>query len=181
VRAALVAAALALAACETRDTFVTPTPGWQRMLRQDRIDAYEPLRDGRMGRPPAGTVSADSVDVVVLPRWDLAMLRRGAERFAIDCRPCHGVTGHADTPVASYMELRPPADLHEPRVVALPDAGILRVIREGYGAMPSYADRLSVLDAWAVVGHVRALQLSEAARLDELPAWARAQALGTLP
>jgi hypothetical protein len=57
---------------------------------------------------------------------------------------------------------RPPS-LH---IVRLKEAGpgyIFNVITNGYGAMFSYAARVSPEDRWAIVAYIRALQLSQAA------------------
>ncbi len=97
-------------------------------------------------------------------------VRRGQDRFDIFCAACHGVDGRARTPVADNMTLRRPADLTSERIRGLADGQIYAVVNEGYGFMPSYAAELSVHDRWAVVAYVRALQLSQAARLSELPA-----------
>jgi mono/diheme cytochrome c family protein len=46
---------------------------------------------------------------------------------------------------------------------------------EGFGVMPSYASQLSVEDRWAVVAYLRALQLSQSRRVDQLAPAERAQ------
>jgi hypothetical protein len=46
---------------------------------------------------------------------------------------------------------------------------------EGYGAMYSYAARVSPEDRWAIVAYIRALQLSQHATLDDVPAVERQQ------
>jgi hypothetical protein len=43
------------------------------------------------------------------------------------------------------------------------------VITNGFGAMSDYSAQISVEDRWAVVAYVRALQLSQNARLDDVP------------
>jgi hypothetical protein len=45
------------------------------------------------------------------------------------------------------------------------------VISNGLGAMYSYANRVPVEDRWAIIAHIRALQLSQNASLKELPAF----------
>ena len=46
--------------------------------------------------------------------------------------------------------------------------------------MPSYANLIEVADRWAIVAYVRALQLSENARIDDVPA-DEVQVLNNLP
>jgi len=44
------------------------------------------------------------------------------------------------------------------------------VVTNGFGLMPSYAAELSMEERWAVVAYLRALQLSQSAHIDRLPA-----------
>jgi mono/diheme cytochrome c family protein len=46
---------------------------------------------------------------------------------------------------------------------------------EGYGAMYSYAGRITPEDRWAIVAYIRALQRSQHATLDDVPAGDRQQ------
>jgi len=43
------------------------------------------------------------------------------------------------------------------------------VITDGFGAMPSYAAQVPADDRWAITRYVRALQLSQNARLADVP------------
>jgi hypothetical protein len=47
------------------------------------------------------------------------------------------------------------------------------VISNGYGAMYSYASRVPPEDRWAIAAYIRALQLSQHARLEDVPAHER--------
>lgn len=171
-----------LAACTTERALEEPSPWLQRMVRQPRVDAYEP---GSFRHPPDGTVPFERPADTAPPPLDRALLARGRDRFDRFCLPCHGAVGRGDGPVARNMRLVPPADLLSPRLRAADDARLFQVIREGYGLMPSYAVALPPRDAWAVVAWVRALQLSQAAELGGLPPAWRAEALrrlsGTAP
>lgn len=104
------------------------------------------------------------------------LLQRGHDRFRIFCAPCHGIVGDGNTPIAADMQLRPPPSLHLPRIRAYPAGRLFRVITDGYGLMRPYAAELSVNDRWAVVAYVQALQLSQQARLEDLPAEVRTEA-----
>jgi mono/diheme cytochrome c family protein len=180
-RAALVGlAALAAAGCD---------PDFERMIDQPKLDTYEPsplFADGSGTRtPPRGTVhrgaaiapapverglTARGAWVTAIPvPIDRAALARGHDRYMIMCTPCHGPLGDGDTPVARDMTLRPPPSLIDPVVSTYPPGRIYQAITEGYGLMPSYADRLSVTDRWAVVAFLGALRLSQRAALAELP------------
>jgi mono/diheme cytochrome c family protein len=160
----------------------------ERMLDQHKAEAYDEspfFEDGRsMRRPPAGTVpvtrvtrapelvtgSVDGRYVTHIPvPLDAALLARGEDRFRIFCRTCHGPLGDGDSQVAENMKLRKPPSLHESRLRELAPGHLFRIIGEGYGLMPAYADELPYRDRWAVVAFVRALQLSQNVALVELP------------
>ncbi len=176
-RLLLPAAALALTACPRLDP----------MQRQAKYLAYQSssfYTDGlAMRDPPDGTIpyhglldptvetgrGADGKPLAVSPiPFDQALVQRGREKFEVNCAVCHGVLGDGDSQVALNMSLRRPPSLHLYR--DRPDGYIYQVISEGFGLMPSYAHSLSVHDRWAVVAYVRALQLSQHASVDQLPA-----------
>jgi mono/diheme cytochrome c family protein len=171
---------LGLAACPRLDP----------MQRQQKAKAYQasPAAPNApaMRHPPAGTVphgpllppevatglGPDGRAVAAVPlEVTPALLARGRQRFEIVCAACHGVLGDGESQVARNMSLRPPPSLHAYRDV--PDGHVFRVITHGFGLMPSYAPELTVEERWAVVAYVRALQLSQYARLDQLPPDAR--------
>ncbi len=146
---------------------------FERMRDQPRYERYAAsaaFPDGKaMQPPPAETIPVEQ-DALPTGRWDLATLELGQERFDVYCSPCHGVVGDARTPVAARMPIRQPPSLHEPRIVGLPTERLLAVVANGYGFMPAYSGALTARERWAVVGYVRALQRSQSARLDALPA-----------
>ncbi len=43
------------------------------------------------------------------------------------------------------------------------------VVTNGFGAMPSYASRVEPDDRWRIIAYIRALQLSEAATVADVP------------
>lgn len=142
MRVVAVLALLALAACGPAD-----------MAEQDRIEPFE--RHGALV-PPEGTVSRGAlgraVELAIRPAADAALLARGADRFAIFCVPCHGLRGGGDGRVPSIPT---PPDLRTSRRDA---AAIVRVITEGFGAMPAFANRLPPRDRWAVAAHIERLR-----------------------
>lgn len=97
----------------------------------------------------------------------LALLRRGQERFGIYCSPCHSPVGDGDGMVARRGFPHPPS-YHTDRLRNAPDRHFYDVMTGGYGIMRPYADRVSPEDRWAIVAYIRALQLSQYARLEEL-------------
>ena len=73
---------------------------------------------------------------------------------------------------------RPPPSFHIARLRDAPVGHLFDVISNGFGAMPDYASQIDVPDRWAIVAYVRALQLSENAPLNSLPAEERARLEG---
>jgi mono/diheme cytochrome c family protein len=105
---------------------------------------------------------------------DLALLRRGQERYTIYCMPCHSPAGDGDGLVVR-RGFPPPPTYHQDRLRNAPDRHLYDVIRNGYGVMVSYGDRVEPADRWAIVAYIRALQLSQHAQASILPPQARAQ------
>jgi len=175
VRAAALLAVL-LAGCNVLDP----------MMVQEKQKPYRPSDhwpDGiGMRAPPPGTVAAAAfqpedlaagiaedgrplgrIPVKITPE----LLALGRKKFEVNCAVCHGLLGDGDSLVAKNMAQRPPPSLHQR--VMLEDGHYYQVITSGFGIMPSYASALTVEERWAVVGYVRALQLSQRARLDQAP------------
>jgi len=99
-----------------------------------------------------------------------ALVQRGHDRFDIYCAVCHGYAGDGDSVVASKMSLRGPPTLVDDKVRAYPAEKIFDIATNGYGYMPKYDAQISVQDRWAIANYVKALQLSQHASLDEVPA-----------
>ena len=89
-------------------------------------------------------------------------LDRGQERYNIYCSVCHGMTGYGDGMVARRGFNKPsPANYHQDRLRQAPAGHFFDVMTNGWGAMPSYAQQVSVEDRWRIVAYIRALQLSQ--------------------
>jgi mono/diheme cytochrome c family protein len=131
---------------------------------------------GRLPGDPAletGKTGTAFVAAVPVP-IDLKLLKRGEQRYRIYCSPCHGQVGRGDGMVVR-RGYRPPPSFHLDRLRAQPAGYFFDVITAGFGAMPDYAAQVSVPDRWAIVAYVRALQLSENARLEDVPDDRRAE------
>jgi mono/diheme cytochrome c family protein len=154
-----------------------------RMWDQSKAKAYartDVFTDGRVNRvPPAGTVMRERPLELErkMPALTLELLHKGQRRYTLICATCHGITGEADTVVASNFSQRQPPSFHEQRLKEKSDEYIFRVIGEGYGVMPPFTE-IPLEERWAVVGYVRALQLSQRARLEDAPPEERAKLLG---
>jgi mono/diheme cytochrome c family protein len=163
----LIVGALALAGCYESD--IDP------MMRQEKFKAYAAndfYGDHRaMRTPPANTVPRErSLAALTPPPVTAALVQRGHERFDIHCAVCHGFAGDGDSVVASKMSLRAPPTLLDDKVRAYTVAQIFDVASNGYGYMPKYDSEISATDRWAIANYVKALQLSQHASLDEVPA-----------
>lgn len=120
------------------------------------------------GRNPDGTPVA-RIPVPVTPE----LIETGRKRFDVFCAACHGVLGDGQGPVARNMSIRPPPSLLGS--TQRPDGFFYTAITDGYGYMPSYRPWLGDEERWAVVAYVRALQLSQATRIEQAPPDVRAR------
>ena len=172
--------------------------------RQDMHDQpkYIPLRpsefftDGRSARPlPEGTVARGHLnddalfytgkgpDGKPLDTFPLTVTKdlilRGQQRFNVYCSPCHDRTGTGRGMIVRRGFRQPPT-FHSDRLRPVPNGYIFDVITNGFGARPDYVAQILPRDRWAIVAYVRALQLSQQASVNDVPAEARGQ-LGPAP
>ncbi|HZT21685.1 MAG TPA: cytochrome c [Verrucomicrobiae bacterium] len=108
------------------------------------------------GRLPGTT---NFVDINPLPVNE-ALLQRGRERFDIYCAPCHGRLGDGNGITKKIGDMPAVANLHDLRIVEMPDGEIFDTVTHGKGLMGAYGPLLSTRDRWAVIAYLRALQLS---------------------
>ncbi|MDB5339603.1 MAG: hypothetical protein JWN70_5222 [Planctomycetaceae bacterium] len=165
------------------------TAGCHRDMRdQPRYEAQEAsdfFANGQADRPLiAGTVARGQLDAqdevhtgkvsgkfskqIPIP-VNRELLERGHERFNIYCSPCHARTGAGDGIIVQRGFRKPPT-LHQERLRQAPAGHYFDVMTHGFGAMPRYGAQLTARDRWAIVAYIRALQLSQHATLDDLPA-----------
>jgi hypothetical protein len=102
------------------------------------------------------------------------LLKRGQQRFTINCSPCHGglADGNGITKKIGAMPIV--ANLHDKRIVELADGELFYVISNGRGNMQGYAANVTVPDRWAIIAYLRALQLSQLGAFDDVPQELRA-------
>ena len=103
-----------------------------------------------------------------------ADLDRGRERFNIYCTPCHDYTGSGNGMMVQRGFQQPPS-YHSERLRNLPVGHYFDVITNGYGAMYSYAGRVEPDDRWRIAAYIRALQASQHATINDVPADQRGQ------
>jgi mono/diheme cytochrome c family protein len=160
----------------------------QDMHDGPRIEAYEAnafFADNRGARvPPPGTVArgwlrddealyTGKVDGQFVEAFPFAIshddLVRGQQRFNIYCTPCHGRLGDGNGMVVQ-RGLRQAASYHNDRLRQERVGYFFDVITNGFGAMQGYAEQVPVRDRWLIAAYIRALQFSQNAKIDDVPA-----------
>jgi len=99
-----------------------------------------------------------------------ALLQRGHERFDIYCAPCHGQLGDGNGIAKKIGDMPAVANLHDARIVEMPDGEIFNTITHGKGLMGAYGPLIATQDRWAIVAYLRALQLSWLGTTNDLTA-----------
>jgi mono/diheme cytochrome c family protein len=99
----------------------------------------------------------------------LDVLKRGQERFNIYCSPCHSRVGNGLGEIVQ-RGYKPAANFHDQVRLSQPISHYFYVMTHGYGAMPDYSAQLAPEDRWAVAVYIRALQLSQTAKVEDVPA-----------
>jgi len=158
----------------------------QEMADQPRYEPYEKSRffnDGSSSRRPVeGTVArghlrdralhagkSGAEPVAAFPfQITRSDLERGRERYDVFCAPCHGLAGDGAGMIVQ-RGFRPPPSFHLDRLRSAPAGHFYDVITNGFGAMYSYASRIPPRDRWLIAAYVRALELSQGARVADLP------------
>lgn len=102
------------------------------------------------------------------------LLERGQQRYGIYCTPCHGATGEGKGITQKIGAMAVVANLHDKRIVELPDGDLFNTISHGKNLMGAYAPQIALEDRWAVVAYLRALQLSRLGAVDDLSPEVRA-------
>ncbi|HZD58419.1 MAG TPA: cytochrome c [Anaerolineales bacterium] len=154
--------------------------------RYEPLEASQFFADGRSARPLiTGVVPREGVDIEVPTPTNQApssagqdefpipitldVVKRGKERYEIFCSPCHGYDGYGRGMIVQ-RGFSPPPSLHSEQLRQLPASQIYDVITNGFGQMYSYAYRVAPEDRWAIAAYIRALQLSQDASTQDVPA-----------
>jgi len=170
------------------------SPDMSRQPRYNPLATSDFYADGRSARPALegtvargrlrtddryyrGRVGGALVGNVPIP-VTRDVLERGRERYQIFCTPCHDRTGTGNG-IVVQRGFRQPPSFHLDRLRDAPDGHFFDVMTNGFGAMASYASRVDVGDRWAITTYIRALQLSQSARLEDVPEAEREKLLGT--
>lgn len=114
-------------------------------------------------------------DTVKVMPVDLTMelLQRGQQRYNIYCAPCHSRVGDGKGIVVERATqggyIVPATNLHEPRLLTVPDGHLFAVASNGIRNMAGYKHQISVADRWAIVAYIRALQRAQHANIADVP------------
>jgi mono/diheme cytochrome c family protein len=122
------------------------------------------------GRIPGTT---NYVEINPLP-ITAALLKRGQQRFTINCSPCHGQLADGNGITKKIGAMAVVANLHDARIVSMTDGEIFYVITNGRNLMGAYGPNVVVEDRWAIVAYLRALQFSQLATIEDVPEALRA-------
>ena len=158
------------------------------MDSQPKYHEYEPgalFSNGRVLQAPVpGTVARGDLALAEearnKPAVTFSLLKRGRDQYDVFCSPCHdrAGTGHG---IVVQRGMPQPENLHDERLRQSDDQRFYDVISNGYGAMYAHGDRIRPADRWAIVAYIRALQLSQHASLEDVPADVKAKLLAEPP
>jgi mono/diheme cytochrome c family protein len=130
------------------------------VARGHNVYSNEYFMTGRMGAN-----WGDGIPVEVTP----ALLARGRERYTINCAVCHGDTGSGNG-FTSKFGMQAIANYHDERFRVMADGELFNTITWGKGTMLGYGNALKPEDRWAVICYLRALQRSQRASVNDVPA-----------
>jgi len=122
---------------------------------------------GGLPYPYPNSPDSAGVDLVNPVPLTQGNLDHGQQRFAIFCRPCHGVLADGNGTLTSAFP-HPPS-LHSRKVRDWSDGRIFHVITRGQNVMASYASQIPADDRWRVIHYLRALQRSRNAPDGDMP------------
>ena len=121
-----------------------------------------PINTGRT----TGTTNFIATSPVDITRQ---LLDRGQERYQIYCMPCHGPAGDGKGITGKYGMISM-ANFHDERLVKMGDGEIFNTMSAGkLPLMPAYGAIVPVLDRWAIISYIRALQRSQLATVEDVP------------
>ncbi|MGE0682669.1 MAG: cytochrome c [Candidatus Binatia bacterium] len=138
-------------------------------VARGNLQADEHLYQGKENGGPAKNFPFPITEQVLL---------RGQERFNIYCSPCHSQLGDGQGMIVQ-RGLKQPPSFHIERLREAPVGYFFTVITSGFGVMYDYSDRVAPEDRWAIIAYIRALQLSQHATLQDVPAEERQKLTGS--
>ena len=194
---AALALPVVLAGCRGMKSDVPPihlNPNMDHQARFEEQEANPFFADGAAMRPPVpGTVARGRLRTTENAPLELgrtaagdfvaeipmqvtaALVERGQERYDIHCAVCHGYAGDGKGIImvgngGQGYGYTPAPTYHSDFLRTVPDGYLYDVITNGVRSMPSYGHQVSPADRWAIVAYVRALQRSQNATAEDVPA-----------
>jgi len=166
---------LALAGCRND---MHDQPRYKPLAASDFFSDHRsarPMVDGTVARGQlridearyTGKIEGNDIDQFPIPIGK-ADIERGQDRFNVYCTPCHGHLGDGNGMVV-LRGYRQAASYYTDKLMKAPVGHFFDVITNGFGAMPSYASRVAPDDRWRIIAYIRALQLSESAKITDVP------------
>lgn len=160
---------------------VAGTVAWGELQADERL--YRGLEPGSP-EPSTAPPAAPGKEAPPEPNWTQAfplpvtpeLAQRGRQKFNIYCAVCHGRAGYGDGLVSQRAQRLqqgtwlPPTSLHTDPVRQQPVGKLFDTITHGIRKMPGYGEQIAVPDRWAIVLYVKALQRSQDATIDDVPA-----------
>ena len=122
-----------------------------------------------------GLMNGKEADMMPFP-VTMQVLARGQERFNVYCTPCHSRVGNGAGMIVE-RGFKPAGNFHDAKRLAEPLSHYFYVMTNGYGAMPDYKAQVTPEDRWAIAAYIRALQLSQNAKVSDVPAGAQVENL----
>ena len=138
---------------------------------------YKRLFEGTESLPGGKTGFLSEIPVPM----SMDLMRRGRERFNVYCAPCHGLDGYGNGMVARRAaEMQAsgaatasawvaPTNYHTDEIRGRSVGQLYNTIVNGVRTMPAYDKQIPVLDRWAIVAYVKALQRSQHAKPEDVP------------
>lgn len=168
-------AVVSIAGFRGQKTTRTPLEIFPDMDRQLKIKAQtssEFFADGKANRPrvpgtlphvPEALINYENTGKMganwgngIPVKVTLEKMKRGQERYQINCAVCHGAAGDGKGITGQYG-LVGIANLHDQRLVDMADGEIYYTIVHGKGNMGGYP-HITVEDRWLIIAYMRALQ-----------------------
>ena len=88
---------------------------------------------------------------------DDASIKEGKDLYAQHCKSCHGAKGKGDGTKAEKIDISC-GDFSAPEMAKVTDGELYYKTTEGRKPMPSYKEKLSDNERWAIVNYLRTLQ-----------------------
>lgn len=163
-RLGLLAIGLSLTACRHENMYTQPkavTYGNSNFFPRHMV----------MRHPVPGTVAINAPDAPVPQPKAItaAILARGRQGYNVNCVPCHDYAGSGHGVIVSRGYPQPPK-LYSARIRHFTARRIFDIITYSKNGIHGFGDLLEPAERWDIVAYVRALQLSQHARIASLPA-----------